>query len=314
MRGGRQEEDLRADVLGDQLAGLDLRSVLPERRGLDHLQVAHHEPVEVGHAEPLHLAVGRADGWVLPHQEVALAPALDLRLDRRVRRVVTGQPRQVVEAEVVVGGGGVAEVGLEDAHGVGPHVAPEARLALVGRHPLVQRLVHGRLRHRDVAGQDVEERRDVGRPLDARVPAQRHDAATRAPDVAEQALQDRGGADDLRADAVVGPADGVADGRGALAAAVAGQRVGDLEEVLRGDAGGLLHHLGRVAGEVPLEDLEDAALVLERLVAEALPVDRRTTRAVALRARRLVRCLGAAAALARLVGLVRPRRSRRPAS
>ena len=52
-----------------------------------------------------------------------------------------------------------------------------------------------RVRHRDVARQDVVERRDVGRALDGRVAAQREDAAARAADVAEQQLDDRRGAD-----------------------------------------------------------------------------------------------------------------------
>ncbi len=109
------------------------------------------------------------------------------------------------------------------------------------------------------------------------------------PMLPSSSLQDRGGADHLRADAVVGPADGVAEGGGALAAAVAGQRVGDLRELLGLDAADLLHHLRGVAREVPLEDLEDAARVLQRLVAVALPVHRRAAGAVRLGLRGLVR-------------------------
>ena len=160
------------------------------------------------------------------------------------------------------------------------------------------------VRHREVAGQDVEQRRDVGRALDAGVPAQRHDAAAGTADVAQQGLQDRGRADDLRADAVVGPADGVAERGGALAPAVAGQRVGDLRELLRRDAADLLHHLGGVAGEVPLEDLEDAARVLQRLVAVPFQSTGAPPEPCALGLRRLVR----------LVGGCGPRRpARRPA-
>ena len=44
------------------------------------------------------------------------------------------------------------------------------------------------------------------------------------------------------------------------------QRVGDLEERLARRAADLLDHLRRVALEVLLEDLEDAALVLQRRV------------------------------------------------
>ena len=122
------------------------------------------------------------------------------------------------------------------------------------------------VRHRQIAGQDVEERRDVGRALDRRVPAQRQDAAARAADVAEQQLDDRGGADVLHADRVLRPADRVAERRRALAARVVAQRLGHLEELLARDAADLLDHLRRVAGEVALEDLEDAARVLQRRV------------------------------------------------
>ena len=56
-------------------------------------------------------------------------------------------------------------------------------------------LVRCGVRHRQVAGQQVVERRDVGRALDRRVAAQRHDAAAGPADVAEQQLQDRRRAD-----------------------------------------------------------------------------------------------------------------------
>src|SRR6476620_7531134 len=91
--------------------------------------------------------------------------------------------------------------------------------------------------------------------------------------------------------AVVGTAHRVAERAGALASTVAGQRFGDPGELLGRDAADLLHHLRGVAREVPLEDLEDAARVLQGLVAEALPADRRATGAVALRAGGLVRLL-----------------------
>ena len=45
--------------------------------------------------------------------------------------------------------------------------------------------------HRDVARQDVVERRDVRRALDRGMPAQRHDPAPRPADIAEQELDDR---------------------------------------------------------------------------------------------------------------------------
>ena len=97
--------------------------------------------------------------------------------------------------------------------------------------------------------------------------AQREHAAARAADVAEQQLEDRAGADHLHAGGVLRPADRVEERRRALAARVADQRLGHLQELLARDAADLLDHLGRVAREVAPQDLEHAARVLQRLVA-----------------------------------------------
>ena len=187
-----------------------------------------------------------------------------------VRAVAAGEPRQVVEAVVVVGGRRVAPVRLEQADQVGPHVPPVALPGRVALDEGVEVHVLVRVRHRDVAGEDVEQRRDVGGPLDRRVPAQREDAAARPADVAEQRLQDRRRADVLHAHRVLRPADRVAERlvrSGPELSVSSSQTRG--EQVL-GDAADLLHHLRGVAGEVPLEHLEDAARVLQRLVPLAL--------------------------------------------
>ena len=84
VRGGGEEEHLGGDVLGAHLARVDLGAVLPPGGALDQREVAHDQPLEVGHADPLHAVVGRADGGVLAHQEVALALALELGHDRVV--------------------------------------------------------------------------------------------------------------------------------------------------------------------------------------------------------------------------------------
>jgi hypothetical protein len=120
------------------------------------------------------------------------------------------------------------------------------------------------------------------------VAAERHDPAARAADVAEQRLQDRRRADHLGTDGVMRPSDRVAEGAGPFAPAVAGERIGDLQELLGLDAAHLLHHLGGVAREVPFEDLEDAARVLQRLVPAPLPRHGRPAGTVTLGAGRLV--------------------------
>src|SRR3712207_2809036 len=89
--------------------------------------------------------------------------------------------------------------------------------------------------------------------------------------------------DVLRTDGVLGPADGVHPGRRPLSAAVRGHPLGDLEERLLLHAAGLGDHLRRVAGEVPLEDLEDAPRVLQRLVPLGLGPQRRTAGARSVR-------------------------------
>src|SRR5215204_5331256 len=65
------------------------------------------------------------------------------------------------------------------------------------------------------------------------------------------------------------PADRVAQRRGLLPSRVLGQGPGYLEESLLRGAADLLDHLGRVPGEVALEDLEHAARVLQRHVGRA---------------------------------------------
>src|SRR6185312_15625226 len=107
--------------------------------------------------------------------------------------------------------------------------------------------------------------RDVGRALDRRVTAQRHDPAAGPPDVAEQELNDRGGADVLHADRVLRPTDGVAEGAGAIAPRVVAQRLGDAQKQVAWAAGDALDQLRRVARVVALEDLEDTARMLQRL-------------------------------------------------
>src|SRR5205085_10327876 len=85
----------------------------------------------------------------------------------------------------------------------------------------------------------------------------------RPPDVPEQLLDDRGGADVLHADRVLRPADRVTDGARALAPGVACERLRDREEVLDGAAARVGHELGRVPLVMLLQELEDAAWMLE---------------------------------------------------
>src|SRR5699024_11743343 len=90
--------------------------------------------------------------------------------------------------------------------------------------------------------------------------------AAGAAHVAHEQLEDGRGADELGAEAVLGPAQGVREARRALATGVLRQRVGDLEELPLRDPADLLHHLRRVARVVSLEYLEDRSRMLEGVV------------------------------------------------
>ena len=274
LRVGERALLLRRRRGGDEEhLGLDLRRrrrvriVLPEHRALGLEPIDAHQPVELAHAGAVQDGVGRASGGVLAEQEVALDLAVGHPVEIGQLRVVVVDPRQERVGEVVVLGRRVAVPGLEQAH----RELLEVRPVAVG-HPLVLAVVVEGLvlvvvgRLRQVAGQDVVEGRDVGRALDGRVAAHRHDAAARAAHVAEQQLEDPGGADDLHAGRVLRPAEGVDDRCGPLAPRIRAQELGDANQLLGPAAGHLRHHLRRVAGEVAPQDLHHAARIFERRV------------------------------------------------
>ena len=105
--------------------------------------------------------------------------AVERAQHRREVRVVAGDLRQALEAVVVLRRGGVAEPGLQQRDDVLGEVRPPAALGAaavdVGRRG--RSSPSRAVRHRQVAGQQVVERRDVGRALDRGVAAQRQDAA-----------------------------------------------------------------------------------------------------------------------------------------
>ncbi len=123
-----QEEDFGLDVLGAQFAGFDLRAVLPPGGRLDHVQVTHHQPLQMGHAKPLQPAVGRAHCGVLPKDEVALHLVLEHAHSGLIGAVRPRQPRKVIIGPVVVRGRGFTPPGLQQADGVGVGVGPKALL------------------------------------------------------------------------------------------------------------------------------------------------------------------------------------------
>src|SRR5205085_901674 len=167
----------------------DLGGVVPEGGGLDLAEVAHDQPLQLGQGPAVELAVGRPDGGVLADHEEAGNLAVGHVQGRLVGGVVTGDAGQVVEAEVVGGGGRRSPPRLEEADDVGVGVTPEAarrRRALdVAGQGLGPAAGVG---HGEVAGQDVVEGGDVGGALDAGVAPQGQDPAAGAAHVAQQEL------------------------------------------------------------------------------------------------------------------------------
>lgn len=105
VRGGGQEEHLGLDLLGFQFPGGDFGPVLPPGGRFDQVEVAHHQPLEMRHAQPLHPAVRRTDRGVLAEQEVALDLVGQHAHHGLVGAVRAGQSGQVVVGPVVVRGG-----------------------------------------------------------------------------------------------------------------------------------------------------------------------------------------------------------------
>ena len=217
-----------------ELAGLDLGRVAPERR-------ASRSPP--GRARPASRAraIARRCRPALAEPTAGFSPSTKHARARRRRASRAPSGRSSGRRSAAAGSRSSTRC---SASACSPHHAlsrlvvyacmlPQKPLGAVfssrNRSRLVVRV---RVRHRDVAGEDVVQRRDVGRALDRRVAAQREDAAAGAADVAEQQLDDRRGADDLHADRVLRPADRVADRRRALAARVAAQRLGDGHELV----------------------------------------------------------------------------------
>ena len=222
VRGGRHQEDLglRCPPCAARPTRTSGES-LPEARGLDLGEVAHDEPLELRRARAAcspACCEPTAGFWPITN-----SPSRPPSSARSIVGKCEWLPEifgRCGEAVVVLRRRGVAEPGLQQRDDVLVEVRPPAALGAARRRcsPRASARSSRAARHVQVAGQQVVERRDVGRALDRRVAAHRHDAAARAADVAEQQLEDRAGADHLHAGGVLRPADRVDERGRALAA------------------------------------------------------------------------------------------------
>ncbi|KAG0759738.1 hypothetical protein G6F22_019294 [Rhizopus arrhizus] len=157
-----------------------------------------------------------------------------VRLQHVVRLVELGQ---VIEAPVVVGGGGVAPPRFHQADVELRIVLPERHL--VGAQRLLRALgdvgvvvLFVLFRQRQVAGQQVGHQADVGQALDVGVSAQRVHAAAGHADVAQQQLHHGAGTHVLRAHRVLRPAQRVQDGHRLVLAGGGRDHVPDLADAV----------------------------------------------------------------------------------
>ena len=241
---------------------------------LDEVEIADHEPLQVGHRLALQLAVRRTDNGILAEEEISLDLVVEHVDDRLVIAVIAADARQPFETVIVVCGGGVAPPRLQQADEICVGRGPESLLpvALDRREIVTRGCVDASLRHRQVAGKQIEQRGNVGRSLDARVASQGEDAAAGTSHIPKEQLDDRCATDVLHADGVLRPTNGVDPCGGPLAPAVGGDRFAHLGELIRRHAADLLDHLRRVSRVVTLQYLKDAERVFQAFVAPDLAV------------------------------------------
>jgi len=114
-----------------------------------------------------------------------------------------------------------------------------------------------------VARQALGQQAEVGQTLNVGVTAQGVNAAACHPHVAEQQLHHRHGADVLRADGVLRPAEGVQERRGFVFRAGFGDQLAHLQEVRLRRPTDVFDNLWRIAGHVLFQQVPHAARVLQ---------------------------------------------------
>ena len=165
-------------------------------------------------------------------------------------------------AEIIFCGRALTVVRLECTHDVFRIVRPEASFFRVVIEILLKRVI-AFARHREIAGQNVVQRRNIGRSLDRRMTPERKNPAAGPANISKQQLQNRGRANDLHAFRMLSPTDGVADRSGPLRTGCSSERMRHLVKKVRRNAADFLDHLRCVAREVPFQFLKDGLRILQ---------------------------------------------------
>ncbi len=268
--GHRQLEDFGLDLGG--FGGVLRAEILPEPRGL-RVQGIHHD-------EELQLAQGAA-GLAPVREGLQRIEALaDIAVHLAGVHHVEGADdvvayafdlRQPVVGPVIVDAGCVAIDRLLETDEELPIVlqiadlAGAQRLVLPRRHVLLECGLAVFWQHQ-VARHRVRQQADVGKPLDVGMAAQSIHAAARHPDIAEQQLDHRHGADVLGPDRVLGPAEGEHAGHRLVGRRRAGEERANLQVLVLRRAADIRHHLRRIAFDVLAQQVDHAAGVLPGVV------------------------------------------------
>ncbi len=264
VAGGGKKKYFGADFFGFQFAAFDLRRFVPEGGGFGFDHLADDQPFQFAKGATFHAGVRAGDSGVLAHDEEAIDFAVEHVEKIALMRVIAGYAGDPVKAIFVFFGGGFAVIGFEQADDVFVDVVPPAGAPAVFVDVVLESFGFvAELGHAQVARQNVVQSWNVGRALDGGVAAEGEDAATGSAHVAQEELQNCGAANDLDAGGVVGPAYGIADRGGFFGAAGFAKSLGDVEEGVFGDSTVLLDQFRSVACEVPAQNLEDTAGVLQ---------------------------------------------------
>jgi hypothetical protein len=143
-----------------------------------------HEPFKIAQSFALETRIRRPIDWVWPTAKVAFNVTVR-HVDRGgYVRGITSHFRKVAEAEIIIGSGGIAVPGFEKRDYVLRKLRPPACAGGVAFDIFGNRCIDTCFRHRQIGGQKIEQRGDVGRALNRGVTAQSQNAAAEAADVA----------------------------------------------------------------------------------------------------------------------------------
>ena len=243
--------------------------VLPESGGFGVERIHHHHKFQLG--KSLGYAVGIRERALrikaLHQQAVYLALMHQLgHLQHVIHLVPFGQP---IVAPIVFFGGVFAIHPFQEADKKGGRVAPIIELPrLQGFGGLLFQII-GKSGVAEFVGQHQISRQHGGEQAQIRqalnigVAAQSVHAAAGHADIAEQKLHHCHGADHLRAGGVLGPAQGIKNSAGFVGHGGFAPGFGDGEEIFFAGAAQRAHHIQRVTRIMLLEQLPNAARVLQ---------------------------------------------------